>query len=301
MKTCKNCGTPNSDDAKFCLRCGGNTFEESIGEQTTVLNETPAQPVADSTVNSGEYYNPANQTVTTPNGDVYYQPSYGTAEGNMANPYAYTIPMDQTSAGKSKKGKGKVWAIIAAVVVVLGVIIGFGASYQSPITEGYETPNVYINPSINLKIDANKGDMYILSDSEKKNYLGIESDEYETFLYDYDTDEFIYVVFAEGNLSEATQNLKSLVEEMGEILYEGETNYEVGSAYELEIAGNTFTCVDISQTVENDPDYGTYNLVQTLCFVRHSTTFLEISVTVYPDETGHSTKDLIDMYISENE
>lgn len=312
MKTCKNCGASMNDDSRFCTSCGADTFEVGAEAQTEVLTEASVQPETDSTVSGGEYYQPApEQTETTAqSGEVYYQPVGGTTESGTASTYTYTAPANQVPVGKGKKGKGRVWAIIASVIVILGIVIRFGlgalglfgdvAGKLSSISEGYETSTSYINSSLNLKIDASKGGMEVLSDSEKRDVFGIDPDDYETFIYDFDTDEYIYVMIAEGSLAESAQNLKSFAKEIAEYIYEDESNYEVGEAYELDIAGNKFICVDISQTVE-DPYYGTYYLEQTLCFIKSTTTFMEISITAYPEETGRDTRDLINMYFSTND
>lgn len=302
MKTCKNCGASINEDSRFCTQCGADTFADNAEEQTAVVTEASAEletdvpvsesPVSDSTVSSGEYYQPAADT---------------TAASAGASTYTYAVPTDQTPVGKGKKKTG-VWAIIAVVIVVLGILVrvGFGAlgifgdvaDKLSLISEGYETSTAYINSSINLKIDASKGGMTVLSDSEKRDYFGIDPSTYETFIYDMDTDEYIYVMIAAGSLAESAQNMKSFAKEIAEYVYEGESNYKIGDAYELEIAGNKFTCVDIVQTVEDDPYYGTYVSEQTLCFIKSTTTFLEISITTYPEETGNHAQDIINQYFS---
>ena len=309
MKTCKNCGASVNEDSRFCTQCGADTFADGAEEQTTVLTEASAQPETDQ---GGEYYQPAAEQTAAPDqsGEVYYQPAEGSIDSSPASSYTYAVPVDQEPVGKGKKKKGGVWAVIAAVIVILGIVVRVGlgalgifgdvADKLSTISEGYETPSAYINSSINLKIDTSKGGMEVLTDSEKKDYFGIDPDNYETFIYDYDTDEYLYVMIAEGSLAESAQNMKSFAKEIAEYVYEGQTNYTVGEAYEREIAGRTFTCVDVSQTVEDDPYYGTYYLEQTFCFIKSATVFLEISVTTYPEESGHHPQDIIDLYISEN-
>ena len=140
--------------------------------------------------------------------------------------------------------------------------------------------------------------MDVLTDTEKKDWFGINPDDYETFIYDSETDEYIYVMIAEGSLAESAQSMKSFAKEIAEYVYEGESNYTIGDAYELDIAGNTFTCIDVSQTVEDDPYYGTYYLEQTFCFLKSTTVFMEISITAYPEETGNHAKDIIDQYFT---
>lgn len=291
-----------NEDSRFCTQCGADTFESGV-EETAVLTEATAQPEAENT---------ASEQTAAPaqSGEVYYQPAEGTAEGSTASSYTYAVPTDQVPVGKGKKGKGRVWAIIASVIVVLGIVVRVGlgalglfgevADKLSSISEGYETSTSYINSSLNLKIDASKGGMEVLSDSEQRDYFGIDPSSYDTFIYDYDTDEYIYVMIAEGSLSESAQSMKSFAKDIAEYVYEGQTNYEIGDTYELNIAGNKFTCIDITQTVEDDY-YGTYYSEQTLCFIKSATTFLEISITAYPEETGRHTKDLIDMYIGTND
>lgn len=309
MKTCKNCGASINDDSRFCTQCGADTFEQEAQEETAVIAEASAQPATDSNVNSGEYYQPEAQAeAPAQSGEVYYQPVDGNAENSTASTYTYAVPTDQVPVGKGKKGKGRVWAIIAAVIVILGIVIRVGlgalgifgevADKLSSISEGFETSTSYVNSSIDLTIDTTKGGMKILSDYDQEYVFGIDPDDYETFIYDYDTDEYIYVMMAEGNLAEAAQNMKSFVADIAKSLYANQTNYEIGDVYERDIAGNTYTCVDISQTV-NDPGYGTYYLEQTLCFIKSSTMFLEISITVYPEETGNHAQDIIDRYFVE--
>ena len=313
MKTCKNCGASINEDSRFCTQCGADTFESGAEEQTVVNAEASAQPETDhaaAPAQSGEvYYQPEGEN--TVSGGEYYQPATDTAAASgSANTYTYAVPTDQTPVGKGKKKKS-VWAIIVAVIIVLGIVVRVGlgalgifgevADKISKISEGYETSTAYINSSMNLKIDASKGGLQVLTDSEKKDYFSLNADDYETFLYDFDTDECVYVMIAQGNLAESAQNIKSFVKEVAEYIYEGESNYKIGEIYERDIAGNTFTCVDITQTVEDDPYYGTYQLEQTLCFVKNTTMFLEISITAYPEETGRHTKDIIDMYFTTNE
>lgn len=295
MKTCKNCGASINDDSRFCTQCGADTFDGVTEEQTAVLSEASAQPATDSDVSGGEYY----------------QPAEGTADGDATSSYTYAVPTDQVPVGKgSKKGRlGRIGAIILSVIVIVGVIlfkvglkaldyidIGDVASSLSSISDGYETASSYINSSVNFTIDSSKGGLEILSDEDKKYYFADSADSYETYLYDFDTDECIYVMIAEGSVSESTQKIKDFVKDFVEYVYEGETDCNIGDVYERDIAGNTYTCVDVTQTV-NDPNYGTYYLEQTLCFVKSSNVFLEISVTAYPEETGRHTKDLIDQYI----
>lgn len=311
MKTCKNCGASINDDSRFCTSCGADTFEQAAEEQTVVNAEASAQPETDGSVSGGEYYQPeAEQTAAAQSGEVYYQPVDGTAESSTASAYTYTAPADQVPIGKGKKGKGRIGAIIAVVIVILGIVLRIGikaldyidigdvASNLSSISKGYETPDAYINSSVNLKIDASKGGMDVLTDTEKKDWFGINPDDYETFIYDSETDEYIYVMIAEGSLAESAQSMKSFAKEIAEYVYEGESNYKIGDAYELDIAGNTFTCIDVSQTVEDDPYYGTYYLEQTFCFLKSTTVFMEISITAYPEETGNHAKDIIDQYFT---
>lgn len=312
MKTCKNCGASINDDSRFCTNCGADTFEGVAEEQTAVLSEAVAQPATDSDVSGGEYYQPAaEQTEPAPqSGEVYYQPAESTADGDATSSYTYAVPTDQVPVGKgSKKGRlGRIGAIILSVIVIVGVIlfkvglkaldyidIGDVASSLSSISEGYETSTSYINSSANFTIDSSKGGMKVLSSEEKRYYFGDDGDNYETFLYDETTGEYIYVMIAEGNISESAQKMDKFVLDIAEYIYEGETGYKIGDVYEREIAGNTYTCVDISQTATDS--YGTYYLEQTLCFVRSSNVFLEISITTYPEETGNHSQDLIDQYI----
>lgn len=309
MKTCKNCGASINDDSRFCTQCGADTFADNAEEQTAVVAEASAQPETDqpAPAQSEEgYYQPeSNDTVS---GGEYYQPAADTATASgSTSAYTYAVPADQTPVGKGKK-KRSVWAIVAAVIIVVGILVRVGlgalglfgevASNISSISEGYETANAYINSSINLKIDASKGGMEVLSDTEKRDYFGIDPGSYETFIYDMDTDEYVYVMIAEGSLAESTQNMKKFAKEIAEYVYEGQSNYTIGEAYELEITGHTFTCVDVVQTVEDDPYYGTYVSEQTLCFIRNTTMFLEISITTYPEETGNHAQDIINQYFT---
>ena len=310
MKTCKNCGASINEDSRFCTQCGADTFADNAEEQTAVFAEASAEPETDQPApaqSEGSYYQPEN--AETVSGGEYYQPATDTAanSGN-ASTYTYAVPTDQTPVGKGKKGKGRTWAIIGSVIVVLIFVVRIGlgalgiiggvASNISSISEGYETSTAYINSSINLKIDTTKGGMSVLSDSEKREYFNIDPSTYETFIYDMDTDEYIYVMLAEGSLAESATNMKKFAKEIAEYVYEGESNYEIGDTYELEISGKTFTCVDITQTVENDPYYGTYVSEQTLCFIKSATMFLEISITTYPEETGNHAQDIINQYFT---
>lgn len=320
MKTCKNCGASINEDSRFCTQCGADTFAETAQDQSEAFAEASAQPATDIPVDGEEYYRPEGGTPVSDgdyyqpensapvSGGDYYQPVGDTnAAPGSTSTYTYAVPTDQTPVGKGKK-KHSVWAIIVAVVIVLGVIVRVGigalglfgdvAGNLSTISEGYETSTAYINSSINLKIDASKGGMTVLSDSEKKDYFNINPDSYETFIYDMDTDEYIYVMIAEGSLAESAQSISKFAKEIAEYVYEGESNYTIGDTYELEIAGNKFTCVDVAQTVEDDPYYGTYHSEQTFCFIKNATTFLEISITTYPEETGNHAKDIIDQYFS---
>lgn len=300
MKTCKNCGASINEDSRFCTQCGADTFESGV-EETAAPVEASVEPETENTV--------IEQTdAPIQSGEVYYQPADGTTESSTASAYTYAVPTDQTPVGKGKKGSGRIWAIIAAVIVILGIVVRVGlgalgifgdvAGKLATISKGYETPDAYINSSINLKIDASKGGMDVLNDSEKREYFGIDPDSYETFIYDYETDEYIYVMIAEGSLAESAQSMKSFAKEIAEYVYEDETNYTIGDAYELEIAGNKFTCVDVTQTVEDDPYYGTYYLEQTFCFIKSSTVFMEISITTYPEETGNHAQDIIEQYFT---
>lgn len=315
MKTCKNCGASINDDSRFCTQCGADTFEGAAEEQTAVLSEPSAQPATDSGVSGGEYYQPAAAQAepADQSGEVYYQPAESSTESSAASAYTYTVPTDQVPVGKGKKkGRfGRVGAIILSVIIVVGAILvkvgiraldyidlGDVASSLSSISEGYENESLtaYINASVNFTIDSTKGGMEILSDEAKYHYFGDNSDIYETYLYDFDTDEGIYVMMAEGTVAESATNLKSFAKEIAESIYEGESNVKFGDVYELEIAGNKYTCIDITQTVEDDY-YGSYVTEQTLCFIKSTNVFLEISVTAFPEETGRNTKDLIDQYI----
>lgn len=312
MKTCKNCGASINDDARFCTNCGADTFAGADEERTAVLSEASAEPATDNTVSGGEYYQPeAAQTESAEQSGAYYQPAGSNAESDTSSAYTYAVPTDQVPVGKGKKSKGRIGAIILSVVIIIGVIlfkigvrvldyVDFGdvASSLSTISEGYETSTAYINSSINLTIDSSKGGMDLFSAEEKEYYLGDSANSYETYLYDFDTNESIRVLMATGNLADSTVNMKKKVAELVEDIYEDDTACKISDVYERKIAGNTYTCVDVSETV-NDPDYGTYYIEQSLCFIRSSTVFLEIVIDAYPEETGRHPQDLIDQYFVE--
>ena len=308
MKTCKNCGASINDDSRFCTQCGADTFADGAQEEPAVVAEATAEPETDNAAAPTATEAPAEaEEESTVSAGEYYQPPTENAS-STTSAYTYTVPVDQQPVGKGKK-KGRVWAIILSVIVVLGIVIRFGlgalgiigdvVSNSATLSKGMETSTAYINSSINLKIDATKGGMSVLTDAQKRDYFGIDPNDYETFLYDEQTDEYMYVMIAEGNLVEATTNMSKFVTEIAEYIYEGEENYKISDTYEREIAGNTFTCVDISQEVK-DAYYGDYYLEQTLCFVKDATMFLEISITTYPEESGNHPQDIINTYIGAN-
>lgn len=306
MKTCKNCGASINDDSRFCTQCGADTFADGAGEQTAVLTEASAQPATDSNVSGGECYQPATgQTAASDrSGEVYYQPAGGTTESGTVSSYTYAAPADQVPVGNAKKGKGRVWAIIAAVVVILGIVgfvaLGlFGENDDKPssISKGYETSTAYINSSIDLMIDTSKGDMELMSD-EYKNYYGVSEDDFETFICDMDTGDYIFIDIFEGTFYETSQDMKDFTKETMEYWYGEDESLVIGDVYEREIGGKTYTCADVSQT-KSDYSNNVYAWDTATCFLREGSTFFEIEITVYPDESTNTIDSIISTYFSE--
>lgn len=278
MKICKKCGALINDDARFCTRCGTDTTENA---------EPSAQPQT-------EYYEPAN------NGDVYYQPGNDSSNGNtdtyQSQPTVYQQPTP-------KKGKFPVWIIAVIVVAAISAVAAVGSANlfgktdgKVSISEGYDTETEYINTSLNLKIDSSKGPMEIMSD-QYRDYYGASESGIESFIADMESGENIYIRILEGSFYETNQDIKAFTKETIEYWYEEYPNAVISDVYEREIAGITYTCADVSETV-SDYEYGDYYLETTICFLKDGSTFFEIDITTYPEETGNNTDSIIKTYIS---
>lgn len=289
MKTCKNCGASINDDSRFCTNCGADTFESGAEEQTTVLTEASVQPETD--------------TAAAPeqSGEVYYQPVGETTE-STASTYTYTASADQRPIGNGKKKK-PVGLIIVIVVIILGIAGAalsssglFGGSKGDKISEGSVASSTeYVNDSLNLKIDLSGSNFETVSDRDMRSTFNLDPDLYETLIYDYTTGEMIVVFLFEGNADEVAQDIKEFTHDEAEYYYENQSNYTIGDVYEQNIGGKTYTCVDIGQNVEN-ATYGDYYLEETLCVLRSGSTFIEIEIITYPEETGNDGQKLIDQF-----
>ena len=304
MKTCKNCGASINDDSRFCTQCGADTFESGAVEETVVNVEASAQPETDNTeipAQGGEYYNPEGDN--TVGGGEYYQPATADASGS-ASSYTYTVPADQEPVGKGKK-KGRVWAIVLAVIIVLGFIGRFGLKIadivfdvldnKTSISDGSVSLSGYTNDSLNLNIDVSGSNFKIASEDELSSYFNVNPDDYETVIYNYSTGEILAVCIFKGSATEIAQSVEEFARAEAEYYYKNETNYKISDVYEREIAGKTYTCVDISQAVE-DEEYGDYYTEETLCIIKDGSTFVEIQIVTYPEETGRNAQNIIDQY-----
>lgn len=312
MKFCKDCGAPMNDDSRFCTRCGADNMTAAESDsQTTVNAEPSAQPRTDYQPNANSdnvYYQPnAN------NDNVYYQPKNDFSNG-APNAYPYQQPPIYQQPAPKKK-KFPVWAIIIIVLVVLfvlgglfavggayiltGRIIGSGEESETvyEIYSGYETYTEYINSSVNLRIDSSMGDLEIMSD-EYREYYDTSEGEFETFICDPITGDYIYVEILEGSYYESTQSMEDFVRETMEYWYGDDEDITIGDVYEREIAGVTYTCADVSKFVVNyDSEY--YAWDTTTCFVRSGSTFFEIEITVYPYDSYETIDSMINTYFYE--
>lgn len=296
MKICKSCGALINDDARFCTRCGAdNVADVENASQTTVNAEPSAQPQTD------------YQTAAS-NDDVYYQPSNDYSNGTP-NTYPYQQPTVYQQPTPKKK-KFPAWIIVFIVLVVIGGLAAVGSSAlkgesdggsstgtNSKISAGYNTATEYINSSVNIKIDAAKGDFELMSD-EYGEYYGVSEDEFETYICDMDTGDYIYVEILEGNFYDANQDMKKFTEETMEYWYGDDEEIVIGEAYEREIAGKIYTCADVSRT-KSDPANNIYAWDTTTCFLREGSTFFEIEITVYPNESSNTIDSIINTYISQ--
>lgn len=297
MKICKSCGALINDDARFCTRCGADNMAEIDNASQPVVNPEPsAQPQANFQPAANDddvYYHPDND-FSNPAANAYQPPVYQQP--------AYAQPMYGQPAPKKKKFP--VWIIIVIAVVVFGGIFAIGglaligASMDDPnaiteISAGYETSTEYINTSVNLWIDTTKGNFEIMTDEYKEYYESTDED-VETFIGDWDTGDYIFVAILEGSFYEASQDMDEFVEETMEYWYGDDEDIIIGDVYERVIAGKTFTCADVSQVGSSYDRWDT-----TTCFIREGSTFFEIEITVYPDDSSNTIDSIINTYISQ--
>jgi len=150
-KYCPNCGTPNDDNARFCVKCGYN-FEQQAGPSAQYKTQQPAyqqgpqaQPQPSQVPPPSQGYTPTPyqqmpQTPSQPSGypppgpQIYYQQPYpGTTQYNQGFQSASTMSL-----------LAFIFSLIILIIYVIGLISDAGdiATINSYVASG-GIPSVY--------------------------------------------------------------------------------------------------------------------------------------------------------------
>lgn len=305
MKICKNCGAQVNDDSRFCTKCGADTM---AGGDDSALTEASAAPLTDE----------RPPAVSADQSGVYYQPpteNGGKSEAEPTTPYSYGATSEYHYEGepvpqKPAKKRLPVWSIILIVIAAIGIVIRIGlfvldfvdvdTVIPSAISDGEVSEGVYINNDLGIKADfSDPSKMALMNDEELKFYGFTDGDvEYEFVAYDKSTGETLSAYIVEGSVSEAMMSMDEFVSQTVEYAFDDDENCEISEIFEKEIAGKTFTCAKVSQTVQEE-GYEPYYMEQTLCIIREGKSFFELLFTIYPEETGSEVDDMTATYFSE--
>ncbi len=329
MKICKLCGTKLEDDVRFCFNCGADTthkgavetvdsdsYKEADARQTRQTNTVPRQPSFQS------------NTIPPQQENVYYQPSdSNSAQGGDA---PYRLPYSAHVYTEKKKRKLPAWAIILIVLACLFVLFiagiialgsfGFNqvmkenpnfltnikeyisdeASDGESITGGVVNGDTYTNDSVGLAIDVTGSRYRFLNSDEVKDVMEEQADYTEFIFFDETSQENIMGLIVEGSISDVIKDEKVLVREMAEYIFEdSDYPYEIGDAYTMTISGKEFSCIDISQTIDDDEIEVPFTTVMTLCIYKEGSSFYELQFTLYPEETGADAESIVKEYFSQ--